>query len=150
MLKNSTIPLLLSLLACATASAEVTLPKLISDGMVLQRNTELKIWGWAAASEIVRVQFLDSTYSTAADNRGDWAVLLSPQEAGGPYQMIIDAGNSITISEDVLKAFPVYYHEAQLFKDSALIQAIENLSRAQYRHGRRYRFGRVERYSPVE
>ncbi len=40
-------------------SGQIRLPKLISDGMVLQRDADLKIWGWASASEKVSVTFLD-------------------------------------------------------------------------------------------
>ena len=74
------------------------LPKLISDGMVLQRNTELNIWGWAAPSEKISLKFLEKTYSTVADSIGEWNVSIPKQKAGGPHQMQIDAGNSITIS----------------------------------------------------
>ena len=38
--------------------AEVKLPKLLSDGMILQRNEPIKIWGSAAVGELVRIQFL--------------------------------------------------------------------------------------------
>ena len=70
--------------------AEVKLPRLISSGMVLQRNMPLKIWGWADPSEKVMVEFLGKTYKTIADRQGNWKVELTPVEAGGPFSMKIN------------------------------------------------------------
>lgn len=91
--------LIILLFVCSTLSnAQVKLPKLISDGMVLQRNTEIKIWGWASTDEKILVKFLGKTYTAVADKNGDWKIILPKQKAGGPYQMQINASNSITIS----------------------------------------------------
>ena len=46
---------------CASLFGQVKLPKIISDGMVLQRDAEVKVWGWAANNEEVSVLFIDST-----------------------------------------------------------------------------------------
>lgn len=78
-------------------SAQVKLPRLISDSMVLQRNTKLKIWGWASPGEKVSVLFNNKTYFTTTANNGKWFVILSSMDAGGPYQMQIDASNHITL-----------------------------------------------------
>lgn len=80
-----------------TSFCQVKLPKLISDGMVLQRDTQVNIWGWANANENISVSFLGSTYNTIADDKGNWKIVLSDLKAGGPYQMQINASNSITI-----------------------------------------------------
>ncbi|MGD8779410.1 MAG: sialate O-acetylesterase [Ignavibacteria bacterium] len=82
-----------------TTFGQVKLPKLISDGMVLQRDAEIKIWGWAAEGEKISVNFIDSTYTTTADNKGDWSIMLPNLQAGGPYEMQISAGNLITIHD---------------------------------------------------
>ena len=74
---------------------KVKLPKLISDGMILQRNTDVNIWGWADANENISVSFVGSTYNTIADNKGNWKVVLADLKPGGPYQIQI---NSITIN----------------------------------------------------
>jgi sialate O-acetylesterase len=87
----------LSLFLATTTSGQVKLPKLISDGMVLQRDAELRIWGWAASGEKISIRFLNSTYRTEADDKGDWEVKLPKLKAGGPYEMQINASNSITI-----------------------------------------------------
>ena len=82
-----------------TSFGQVKLPKLISDGMVLQRNSELKIWGWASAGEKISIQFIDKNYNTTTDNKGDWSVTIPAHKAGGPYEMKINANNSITIHD---------------------------------------------------
>ena len=74
----------LVLLACTASlplSAKVRLPRLVSDRMVLQRDTELKIWGWASPGEKVTVRFRGKHYNTEADAKGNWLVLLPPQQA---------------------------------------------------------------------
>jgi len=91
--------LILVLLISVSSYGQVRLPKLISDGMVLQRDTNVKIWGWASSNENVSVSFLGSTYQTKADNKGNWDIELPELKAGGPYAMKIDASNSITIND---------------------------------------------------
>ncbi|MFO7445302.1 MAG: sialate O-acetylesterase [Ignavibacteriaceae bacterium] len=80
-------------------SSQVKLPRLISDGMVLQRDTKVNIWGWALPDEKVKISFLDSVYSTAADKNGKWHIHMSDLKAGGPYEMEIEGSNTITIKD---------------------------------------------------
>ena len=54
------------LLLSQTVFCEVRLPALISDGMVLQRETDVKIWGWADGGEKVKVNFKGKTYNASA------------------------------------------------------------------------------------
>lgn len=71
-------------------SARIQLPKLMSDRMVLQRDIELKIWGWADAGEKVTVRFQGKYYDTEPDTEGKWFVMLPPQKAGGPFNMEVN------------------------------------------------------------
>jgi sialate O-acetylesterase len=79
--------------------SQVRLPKLIADGMVLQREAKVSIWGWASNGEKISIHFVDSTYQTTANSKGEWRVLLPKLKAGGPYKMQIDASNSISIND---------------------------------------------------
>ncbi|PXV66330.1 sialate O-acetylesterase [Dysgonomonas alginatilytica] len=88
--------MLLTLFCVVNGRASVKLPALISDGMVLQRDTELKLWGWASVGESIEISFLNKSYKTTADANGKWEVTLPPQKAGGPYQMQI---NNISIND---------------------------------------------------
>jgi Domain of unknown function (DUF303). len=91
--------IIFSLFISVTAFSQVRLPKLVSDGMVLQRDAEVKIWGWAGKDEKVSVNFMNSTYNTVAADEGDWSIELPKLKAGGPYEMQINASNSITIHD---------------------------------------------------
>jgi sialate O-acetylesterase len=77
--------------------SELRLPRLISDGMVLQRDTKVKIWGWAAPGGIVTVDFIEKSYSAITNPDGKWEVMLDELQAGGPYSMGIKARTSITV-----------------------------------------------------
>lgn len=79
--------------------AQVRLPKLIRDSMVLQRDARLKVWGWASAGENVLVTFNKKAYKTKTGSDGKWQVTLQPTKAGGPYTMNIDATNHLTLKE---------------------------------------------------
>ncbi|GAA3956882.1 sialate O-acetylesterase [Pedobacter ginsengiterrae] len=68
----------------------VKLPRLVSDGMVLQRDQDIKIWGWADAGEAITLTFNNKTYKTKAGSNQKWSVNIEAQKAGGPYQMRIN------------------------------------------------------------
>lgn len=78
------------------AFGKIKLPDLVSDKMVLQRDVELKIWGWADQGENITIRFRNETYNTSPDKTGKWSVQLKPQKAGGPFVMEI---NEITIRD---------------------------------------------------
>ncbi len=78
-------------------SADVLLPKLISDGMVLQRDVKVNVWGWADANEKVTVTIDGKSVSTTTDENGKWKLQLKPHKAGGPYTMLIEGKNKIEL-----------------------------------------------------
>src|SRR6187402_1853315 len=79
--------------------ADVRLPKLISDGMVLQRDKPLKIWGWATPGEKINISFNKKTYSTVTGTDGTWQVAVKPMAAGGPYNMTITGNNKVEVND---------------------------------------------------
>jgi sialate O-acetylesterase len=86
---------------CNSAFAEVRLPKMVRDSMVLQRNARVKIWGWATKGEKITVSFAGRKYRTIATSDGKWLVTLTPTKAGGPFNLNIDATNHLSL-KDVL------------------------------------------------
>jgi len=82
--------------------AEVKLPKILGDNMVLQQQTEVRIWGWADPEEEVTVQFQDQKASTKADAQGRWLVKLRTPEAGGPYELAVAGKNNRLTLRNVL------------------------------------------------
>lgn len=95
-LKLSLVLIVILLSTLNPLLAKVRIPSLISDCMVLQRDTELTIWGWADQKEVVTVRFLGQFYDAKPDEEGKWQVVIPPQKAGGPYIMEI---NEITIRD---------------------------------------------------
>ncbi len=100
--KKLKISFFLILLISVVSPAQIKLPKLVSDGMVLQRNANVKIWGKASDDEAITIHFINSTYHTTANKNGDWEVTLSGMKAGGPYVMKIDASDTVTIKNVVV------------------------------------------------
>ena len=86
---NRRFLLLLTLLSCVNVSAEVTLPKILSSHMVVQRDLPVHVWGLAAPWEAVSVSFRGETRSTKAGELGRWSVYLSPGAAGGPFELTV-------------------------------------------------------------
>jgi len=75
--------------------ADVTLHKIFSDNMVLQRDADIKIWGWADADESITLTFNDQVEKTTAGENGKWQVILDPIPAGGPYELSVEGKNKI-------------------------------------------------------
>ncbi|PTS90104.1 hypothetical protein DBR27_22000 [Flavobacterium sp. HMWF030] len=91
----------LFLMISIMSNANVKMPLIFSDGMVLQRNKEIPVWGWADANEKVEVHFNKQTKTTQADKNGKWTIKLAAEKAGGPFELIITGKNKIII-KDVL------------------------------------------------
>jgi len=87
----------LAVIVTVTSFAEVRLPKIFGDNMVLQRNKQIPVWGWASPGEEVTVQFnKQEDKKVKADNTGHWMVMLAPEKAGGPYTLTVKGGNTAT------------------------------------------------------
>lgn len=82
--------------------AAVKLPAMFGDGMVLQQQSKVALWGWAKEGEDITItQSWDPspTIHTKADSFGKWKVMLSTPAAGGPYVLTIKATNIIQIKD---------------------------------------------------
>lgn len=75
---------------------------LISDGMVLQREAKVRIWGRCESGQDVVVKFLDQEYTAKADQEGHWSVTMEDLQPGGPYEMTVTAGSESRVIRDVL------------------------------------------------
>src|ERR1700737_2115171 len=71
------------------AWADIRLPALFTDHMVIQRAFPVHVWGRASADESISVTFRGNTKSTTADSIGMWSVYLPPVEPGGPSELTI-------------------------------------------------------------
>ena len=81
--------LILVLVCAAVVRAEVRLPAIIGDNMVLQQGMKVRIWGKADAGEHVTVTFEKQSVNAVADQQGRWQVWLGPLKAGGPAELTV-------------------------------------------------------------
>lgn len=98
------IALTLALAGCMIAaystSANVRLPKILNSGMVLQRNSEVNIWGWADPGETVTVKgdWIHRAVKTKSNHEGKWKVRIKTGSAGETHSLTISGNNSIELN----------------------------------------------------
>ena len=84
------------------ATAHVALPRMFSDGAVMQRDQPMRIWGSADAGAQVHVDFNGNAVDVVAGDDGRWSATLPAHGAGGPYQLSVRSGETTRIVHDVL------------------------------------------------
>lgn len=92
---------LLVVSAATTARADVKLPAIFGDHMVLQQERAIPVWGWADAGEKVTVTIAGQSKSATAGKDGSWKVTLDKVAATKPLTLTVAGKNTITI-KDVL------------------------------------------------
>lgn len=83
----------------AVAFANVTLPKIFNDNMVLQRDKKIVVWGWAEPKEKITVMLKEQVKSVKAGKDGKWKIELKPETAGGPYTLTIKGNNTLVLND---------------------------------------------------
>ncbi|MBN2450416.1 MAG: 9-O-acetylesterase [Lentisphaeria bacterium] len=89
-------------LATLAARAELTLPTIFSDHMVLQREEPIPVWGWETPGQAVTVLLGNESAQALAGADGAWAVRLRPRSAGGVPLTLAVRGSSERTVEDIL------------------------------------------------
>lgn len=95
-MKKTLITVAIGLLLIANAKAQITLPNVFSDNMVLQRNNKVPVWGWGTASETLKIVGSwapQDTLRTQVEPDGRWKVILPTTNAGGPYTLEVIGSN---------------------------------------------------------
>src|SRR3954447_21549731 len=88
-------------LTSSTALADVRLPALFTDHMVLQQGQKNRVWGWADPGEDVIVTIGGQRQTAKADDQGKWKVTLNPLAVGEPLTLSITGKNKLAV-QDVL------------------------------------------------
>lgn len=86
-------------LSSSRAFAEIRLPSLFSDHMVLQRDVAVPVWGWAAPGESVTVTIDGQSKSSTADSSGKWSVKLDKLTAKESTTMVVKGSETLTVSD---------------------------------------------------
>lgn len=88
------------LLSMAT-TAQLKLPAIISDNMVLQTGIKVPIWGRATPGETISVQFNNKTFTTTAGKDSNWLVKLDSYRPGGPYEMQVKSNHEQQVIKNI-------------------------------------------------
>ena len=87
-------------IAISSVNADVKLPQIAGDGMVLQQQETVNFWGWSDQGEKVSVSTSwGQKAATKADNEGKWIIPVKTPKAGGPYTVVISGSNKIELND---------------------------------------------------
>ena len=91
---------ILLLFSIACASAQITLPPLISDNMVLQQQSKVALWGRATANTKIKVitSWNNKSYTTTTNANGRWKVVVSTSKAGGHFEIKFSGDGTAAVS----------------------------------------------------
>lgn len=96
---RSTFSSIVVLLSITALSQELAVPRFFSNHMVLQRDQPVRLWGWAAPGEEIRLAIDAFEITARADKQGKWECLYPSHPAGGPFEITIKGGGEISISD---------------------------------------------------
>jgi len=123
------------LVTARPAAADVTLPHVIGDNMVLQRGMKAPIWGTASPGERVTVSIGKKSVSATADAQGKWSVKLPKLKAGGPLQLTVAGKNTITLKNVLVGEVWVCSGKSNMaFPLAAANNAKQEIAAAKYPH----------------
>ena len=98
-MKKSVLFAGLLVLSAGAVSAKVKLPAIFGSNMVLQRETNAPVWGWANPGEKVEISgSWGAKASAVADKSGKWKTALKTPKAGGPFKVTVKGENSIALN----------------------------------------------------
>lgn len=100
-MKKLQLVILALLLAISHINAKVKLPSILASHMVLQQNSVVKLWGWSDKSGEVKIKtsWSDKLYVANISETGKWAVNISTSSAGGPYNIMFDDGDRLSVDD---------------------------------------------------
>ncbi len=90
---------LLAVLSTSTVNADVKLPNVFGDHMVLQQGQKNKVWGVAEAGEAITVSINGQNQKATAAADGNWSVMLDPLAVGGPFELSVKGKNEIKFTD---------------------------------------------------
>ena len=150
--------LLTALLATTGINAKVTLPKMFSDGMVMQRETNANLWGTAKASATVKIttSWNGKTYETKAGTDGKWKTAIVTPEAGGPYSITLTDGEQTVLDNILIGELWLCSGQSNMempmkgFKNQPVENAVEDILHSADKELRLFTVKRNSRFAPVD
>lgn len=148
--------LVLMLLAAPYLYAEVSLAKVFSDHMVLQRDQPIHIWGWAKPGEKIEASFDSESTSTIAADNGVWEIFFQPRRAGGPFALSVRSSNAVTIKDVLVGDVWIASGQSNMempmkgFNRSPIKNGAEEIARADHPRVRLFRVRRTTSLYPLD
>lgn len=138
------------------AEAKVSLPVIFGDNMVLQQNADVPLWGKAAPGKTVQVKtsWDKKSYKTVAGEDGKWKVVVKTQSYGGPYEITISDGKSLTLQNIMLGEVWLCSGQSNMEMPLAGWGRIKNyeqeIANANYPNIRLFQVSRATAYTPLD
>lgn len=155
---KKTVFLLSALFAASGISAKVTLPKMFSDGMVMQREADANLWGTAKASSSVRIttSWDKKTYTVKAGNDGKWKTSVKTPAAGGPYTITFSDGEKTVLDNILIGEVWICSGQSNMempmkgFKNQPIEGAVADILHSTDKQLRLFTVKRNSRFAPVD
>lgn len=99
-----TLIILFQMITAQTSNAAIKLPAIVSSNMVLQRNTTIEIWGWAATNEKIEIEasWLEKSETVKADKAGNWRLEIKTTNSKDPQRITLNSKKSHIVLENIL------------------------------------------------
>lgn len=100
-MKYFKLSILFFIFTSAIAMANISVPAIFGNHMVLQQNAEISLWGWGKPMEKITItsSWNNDTLKTEVSNQANWSVILKTPKAGGPHSIHIQGYNHLEISD---------------------------------------------------
>lgn len=136
---------------CFQLKANIIMPKIFADNMVLQRNVSIPVWGWANANEKVEVNFNHQIKKTRADKQGKWMIRLDSEPAGGPFELTVKGKNIIQIKNVLIGEVWICSGQSNMaFLVNEVMNAEKEMKDADYPFIRNFTVDKNIGYQPKE
>ncbi len=133
------------------ALAEVKLPAIFSDNMILQRGMKVPVWGWSDPGEKITAELGGHVATTIAGKDGKWKLWLGPLDAGGPFELKITGKNSITLKNVLVGEVWICSGQSNMAMEvKSCLNAGEEISTANYPRIRHFQVKRAKAAKPLE
>lgn len=147
-----------ALFAAGAAQAKVTLPKIFSDGMVMQQNSQANIWGHATANKVVKinVSWNKTTYTVKSDQQGKWSFSLDTPAAGGPHTITMNDGERTVLKNILMGEVWICSGQSNMempmkgFKNQPIENAVQDILHATDPQLRLFTIKRNSTFTPVD
>jgi len=133
------------------ANANVILPRLFSDNMVLQREMRVPVWGRADAGEKITVELGGHIAETTTNAGGRWKLYLGPLDAGGPFEMKVSGKNVVIIKNILVGEVWICSGQSNMaFEVENCLNAKQEIAATNYPLIRQFQVKRAKSLQPLE